>query len=76
MAAGDQCLRLPEEDPECFEAFFYWIYRNLINIPESVYDKGGDSFEGPFGLLTKLWIMGDMCQAKSLQNDAIDGLIT
>jgi hypothetical protein len=75
MTAEDQPLRLTEEDPEIFKAFFYWIYRNRIIIPETVYDKGARSIDGPYGLLAKLWILGDMYQIKSLQNDAIDGFI-
>lgn len=60
MTAEDQPLRLTGVDPEIFKAIFYRIYRNRIIIPEAVYDKGARSIDGPYGLLAKLWILGDM----------------
>jgi hypothetical protein len=76
MNTKDQVLKLPNDHPEVIKAFLYLGYRNSIFISTDVTLSGVDSLPGPFGLLAKLLVLGDVYYIKSLQNDVIDAMIT
>jgi len=82
MKPEEKVINLPEDNPEAIKAMVYWMYYNRICIPKSqvqmAFELESESPEGLFtawGLLVRLYILGDKYQMPRLKNDSIDALI-
>lgn len=67
-------LALPFDEEVVVKSFVYWLYRQRIHIPNAVREISLDSLRGSYGLLSKLWVIADQYQMKSLANDVVDGV--
>lgn len=67
-------LTLPIDEEEVAKSFVYWLYYQRIYIPKDIRGASLDSLKGSYGLLTKLWVLAETYQMKSLENDVVDSV--
>jgi hypothetical protein len=68
----ESTLALPFDEEVMAKSFVYWLCRHSIHIPNAVRETSLDSLMGSYGLLSKLWVIADQYQMKSLANDVVD----
>lgn len=76
---SESVLRLPDEKPDTFAQYVYWLYSGKLEIST---DLGNDKsnqkvkFSEAFVPLSDLYVMGDMLLCRGLKNAIIDKVIT
>ncbi|KAE9373267.1 hypothetical protein N431DRAFT_337511 [Stipitochalara longipes BDJ] len=77
MKSEGRVIKLPEDDPEAIRGFVYWAYYDEISIAKELpvsqrSDNMENAMQTVFGLLAKLYLLGEKYQIPRLKNDAID----
>ncbi|KAK0119953.1 hypothetical protein ONS95_011377 [Cadophora gregata] len=80
MTAEERVIRLPNDDPIAVRAMVYWMYHNIICISGEmdeleIGNTEEDAMKSAYGLLAKLYILGEKFQMPRLRNDAIDAIL-
>jgi hypothetical protein len=70
---------MPEDEAEVVRVMIYWIYHDEVCIKELQNERNIDTcpkaLSTPWGLFTKLYVIGQKYQMPRLQNAAIDAIL-
>lgn len=80
MEPEEMVIKLPEDDPDAIRALVYWMYENKICMSSETYCRGDgttneEAMNSAWGLLTKLYVLGEKPQIRRLRNLAIHALL-
>ncbi|KAL2070635.1 hypothetical protein VTL71DRAFT_13661 [Oculimacula yallundae] len=78
MKNEDKVIRLPDDNPEAIQAMIYWMYQDKLGITDDEYEaptRSGEALDTFWGLLVKIYIVGDKYDLPGLRNQVIDTLI-
>jgi hypothetical protein len=82
MKQDEMVIKLPKDDPTAIQALVFWMYHDKIYLSNGkiegelyINDSEEEAMKGDFGLLSRLYILGDKYQMSRLRNDVIDAIL-
>ncbi|CAG8953765.1 hypothetical protein HYFRA_00006656 [Hymenoscyphus fraxineus] len=83
MKPEDQCIELPQEDPEIIRAMVYWVYEQKICVHRKSIEHGLTSntvdndniMNTAWGLFLKLYLIAEKFQISELKDDALEAFV-
>ncbi|KAJ9646465.1 hypothetical protein H2199_002514 [Coniosporium tulheliwenetii] len=68
-------IDLPDDDPNVFEAFYYWLFTRQLWDPNTIAIAKAGSVPLTFDLLCKIFVFGDARGIPGLRNAAVDAIL-